>query len=815
MGRSVSPLRFLMSNPPDEVTPVKAPALVALAAGVVLSVLVTAALWHSREKTRRDEVQRIAQDRVDVIRGQVLRSMEALHGVAALFAAKPDISRTEFAKFVGGSLDRQPELQALAWDPRVTDDERAAWEEKARTEGFPGFVFTEEISEGHRVPAGRREIYYPVYYLESLRKNAPAFGFDVGSEPRRRMALLRARDTGEPTATAPIRLAQEPASQQGFIVFQPVYHGPEATVEERRVSLIGFATAVFRIGDLIELTLGRRSGNPVALTVLDQEDGSRLYRQDGLRTESAPSWETFLDVAGRKWTLKFEPTPAFPRSNSDLLPWGALAAGLAVTGLTVAYLLGTARRTADMRREVAVRKAAEAAAESANQAKSEFLANMSHEIRTPMNAILGYSQILSRDDALPSFHRDAVATIISSGGHLLHLIDEILDLSKIDAGRMEMTFSDFDPAGLVRELAAMFQHPCEEKQLGLRVEFSGMSGPVRGDEGKLRQVLINLLGNAVKFTRAGVVGLKVSRTGDDWRFEVTDTGPGVALEMAEKIFDPFQQGADHTKTGGTGLGLAIARRQVELMGGTLDLKSELGKGSVFIVTVKLPASALAREAAAARTISRLSPGSRVRALVVDDIAENRSVLSTMLAQIGCEVVLAEEGRQALEVARVSKPGIVFMDIRLPGADGLQITRRLAEDQPELKLVATSASALARDREECLQAGCDDFVAKPFRAERIYQCLIGLPGVVFEYDEPSPAEDAAATIDLGRVTLPQELSTRLTVAAELHSATVLKNCLADVEALGPAGERLARHLRGFLASYDMKSIQRLIAQIPTA
>ncbi len=807
-----------MSHPPAEFLPVKAPAFIALAAGVALSLLVTGVLWQARQRARQDEVQRIAQDRADVIRGQILRSMEVLHGMAAFFEVDPDISREDFAAFVNGSLARQPELQALAWDPKVTGAERTGWEEKARAEGFAEFTFTEEKAEGHRVPAGERETYFPVYYLESLKKNAPALGFDVGSEPRRKLALERARDSGRPMATAPIRLAQEQGSQQGFIVFQPVYRGPVDTVERRRQSLQGFATAVFRIGDLIELTLGGRRSDPVALTVFDEEDGSRLYRQEGVRKAGVPAWRTPLDVAGRHWTLLFEPTPSFPGLGTDVLPWVSLTTGLVITGLASAYLWNNARRTAAMGREVSVRQAAEALADSANRAKSEFLANMSHEIRTPMNAILGYSQILSRDDALPQFHRDAVATIISSGHHLLHLIDEILDLSKIDAGRMEVTVSDFDLSPLVRELAAMFQHPCEEKQLGLRVDFPAGDVPihVRGDEGKLRQVLINLLGNAVKFTESGLVTLGAAGEGEQWSFSVADTGSGISQEMADRIFEPFQQGQEARRTGGTGLGLAIARRQVELMGGTLTLESIPGRGSVFTAAIALPVVQAPQEVQArVRRVHHLAEGQRLRVLVVDDIPENRSVLSAMLAQVGCEVVLAEDGRQAMEVVRVSKPQIVFMDIRLPGIDGIQVSRRLIEEfsASGLKVVATSASALAQDREECLEAGCDDFVAKPFRAERIYDCLRQLGGVEFDYKEARPAAEPASAFDLGRITLPQELATRMTMAAELHSATVLKNCLADMERLGPAEERLARHLRGFLSSYDMKTIQKLIAQIP--
>lgn len=804
-------------------TPVRAPAYLALVLGVTVSLLLTVMLLQTREDDRQDEVRRLAKDRTEVIRGQILRSMEVLHGIVAFFESRKEISRAEFGTFVGSFLTRQPELQALAWDPRVEGAQRQSWEQRARAEGFREFRFTEEESEGKIVTARPADEYFPVFYLESLQKNAPALGFNVKAEPRRRAALEQARDSGSAQATAPIRLAQEQGSQRGFVVFEPLYQGVPTTVDERRQQLTGFATAVFRIGDLIDLSLAGARDSGVALSLRDAGDGTLLYHQEGARLQGYPTWTTEVDVAGRQWRLLFEPTQGFLSLRSDLMPWITLTGGLVITLLLASYLWKTASQTAvvnqaqkELLAEVSVRKQAEATAEAASRAKSEFLANMSHEIRTPMNAILGYAQILARDAALPRFHRDAVATILNSGDHLLHLIQEILDLSKIDAGRMEVEKTNFDLAALVRELAAMFQHPCEEKQIGFRIEAADLekATPVHGDEGKLRQVLINLLANAVKFTASGRVILRVLPSEKEaWRFEVEDTGIGIPEEAQQRIFEPFQQEAG--ARGGAGLGLAIARRQVEILGGQMGLHSQLGRGSCFHVELTLPTvAAHGVSRASVRELVSLAKGCAVRALVVDDIRENREVLASMLTLIGCEVVLAEHGRQAVEVVQVSRPQIVFMDIRMPQFDGLQATRRILEEfnTTEIKIVATSASALAHERELCLKAGCDDFVAKPFRAERIYGCLRHLLGVDFEYKGELPDADAGESIDLSQITLPEELAARLTMAAELHSATVLKSCLAELEQLGTAGQRLAQHLRGFLASYDMKTIQRIIAQI---
>lgn len=711
-----------------------APALVALLLGLVSSLVVAALLYHAQKHALQEDVQKLAQSRAEVLRVQILRSMEVLHGMVSLTHAAGDVTREEFGKFVVSALARQPELQALAWDPRVSGAERAVWEERLRQEGFADFHFKEEEREGVLVVAGERTEYFPVIYLESLQRNVAALGFDVGSERRRRAALDQARDTGLPAATAPVRLAQEEGEQRGFLVFEPLYEGTPQTIEQRRAALKGFVVAVFRIGDLVEKSLRGAGESGIVLAVIDAAEGGEMYRQAGERAKNLPFYQTTLDVAGRTWTLLFEPTREFRVTRSM---WGALFAllsGFAVTGIATAYFWNNARQTAEVQRshqalqeEITVRKQADEAAARANRAKSEFLANMSHEIRTPMNAILGYTQILTRDDRLHPFQRDAVKTIASSCDHLLHLIDDILDFSKIDAGRMELNETDFDLAALVRELAAMFQQPCEEKRLGLRILGLDTHVPkyLRGDEGKLRQVLINLLGNAVKFTEHGRVVLKVEDTGGDvWRFGVEDTGIGIPEDSHALIFEPFQQGTGAFGRGGTGLGLAIARRQVDLMGGALELRSAAGKGSRFFFSLKLqPAETHAESVRPpAREVERLVPGCKVRALVVDDIADNREVLAAMLTAVGCEVVLAENGRQAIEVVRISRPDIVFMDMRLPEMDGVEATRRIFQEFGEngIKIVATSASALLHEREHYLKAGCDDFVAKPLRAERIYK-----------------------------------------------------------------------------------------------
>jgi signal transduction histidine kinase len=293
-------------------------------------------------------------------------------------------------------------------------------------------------------------------------------------------------------------------------------------------------------------------------------------------------------------------------------------------------------------------------ADAANQAKSAFLANMSHEIRTPMNAILGYAQILLDREVLSDEQQErAVKVIHSSGIHLLGLINDVLDLSKIEAGRMEVEPVDFDLGQLVDGLANMFELRCQQKGLGWRVERKGENWQVHGDGNKLRQVLVNLLGNAVKFTDSREVVLRVEmREGNRCYFEVLDTGPGIDLQQQKTVFEPFQQGASGAHKGGTGLGLSIVRRHVELMGGQMQLESKVGKGTRFFFLITLQSAQGAADVSSRtprQQVVGLAAGYAPQVLIVDDVATNREILAQMLERIGVQVRQADSGAAALAV----------------------------------------------------------------------------------------------------------------------------------------------------------------------
>jgi PAS domain S-box-containing protein len=369
-------------------------------------------------------------------------------------------------------------------------------------------------------------------------------------------------------------------------------------------------------------------------------------------------------------------------------------------------------------------------AEAANRAKSRFLANMSHELRTPLNAVLGYAQLMQIHRAMSAEQSaTAVDTIRKSGEHLLALINDVLDLARIEAGRMELHPAAVDLPQFLQTVADIVGVRARHKGIGLLFETAqDLPRRVQADEHRLRQVLLNLLGNAVKFTASGQVRLRTSGTPDGAQhvrlhFDVVDTGPGIAPEHRESIFMPFEQVGDvGQRAGGTGLGLAISRELVRSMGGEIRVDSQPGAGSVFSFEVRLPMDIAAAAAVQEPQAIRGYVGPRRKVLVVDDIAENRALLSHILTHLGFEVVQASNGEEALQRAESARPDLVLMDSVMPVMDGLEATRRLRR-VPGLRSVpvlALSASASEAEQARSLETGADAFLAKPIVVDRLLE-----------------------------------------------------------------------------------------------
>lgn len=419
-------------------------------------------------------------------------------------------------------------------------------------------------------------------------------------------------------------------------------------------------------------------------------------------------------------------------------------------------------------------KQAKEAADAANQAKSEFLANMSHELRTPLNVILGLTQLLNRDPTLSTDHQKYLATISTSGEHLLGLINDVLEMSKIEAGRLNFHETTCNLSHLIASLNEMLQLRATSKGLQLHFECSPDLPPaIKTDAGKLRQILINLLGNAIKFTQQGAVTLRVKAfkpeasilndhsfplatpTGPQANksitlyFEVEDTGPGISPDELKQLFKPFQQ----TQTGlrateGTGLGLAISQKYAQVLGGGIIARSQVGQGSVFSFYISAATTEVANQPSVnivGKVIGLAPQQPTYRILIAEDNPANRFVLLSLLSKVGFEIQEATNGQEAIDLWQSWKPDLIFMDIHMPTLSGYEATRqirawesqRLDASASATKILALTASVFEAQREEMLTGGCDDFIRKPFRVQEIFEKLATHLGVEYAYEETPP------------------------------------------------------------------------------
>ncbi|MCU7906369.1 MAG: response regulator [Candidatus Thiodiazotropha sp. (ex Epidulcina cf. delphinae)] len=461
-------------------------------------------------------------------------------------------------------------------------------------------------------------------------------------------------------------------------------------------------------------------------------------------------------------------------------------------------------------------------AETANRSKSLFLANMSHELRTPMNAILGFVQLMQQDQSLTQGQKNDLITINHSGQHLLALINDVLEISRIESGRLSLEPRVFNLPALLVSVEEMIRVRAAKEGLVLRIELAeGLPDYVEGDERRLRQVLINLLGNGVKYTQSGWVVMRVRLDNGSapafMHFEVEDSGPGINENDRQHIFEPFFQTQEGAAKGeGTGLGLTISREYVALMGGELLLETHPDQGSLFHFSVPLQVVAAPTliVSTGGRRVIGLQPGQRsFRVLIAEDSRDNRQLLRRILEDIGLTVKEASDGRQAVELFEQWRPHFIWMDMRMPGMDGYQASQ-LIKAHPagnQTVVVALTASVFEEDRTKVLAAGCDDFIRKPAMPAVIYEALERHLGLRFRYaDEEEEPKSAMTNEDLAQSMsrLPTDLRKALRDRVLALDPYELERSIEEIRAVDPS---LAMTLKPLLKEYRFEEILSMLAE----
>ena len=721
---------------------------------ILVVLIVTGFVNTSKLENRQQqaEIQGIGQNIAFLLQERFNAYNETLSALRRLVELNPDMSFRQFDYFTQEILKESQGIAGLSYNSFVRDRDRPLFEQ-TKSENAPGkpFRITELNAQGELTVASKRPEYIVVTYITPLENNRKAVGYDIYSNPIRAEAIDRARHSGRPAATGMINLVQDQQNKAGILVLHPAYrqnfdrNGPEHPPE-----FTGFVVGALKIPDMVNSAVGNVAAPGIVFQLRDStgQPGNQFLFSSapGIALNTNIDWQTTLMMADRNWELIIFPDADWLHAHRPWQAWALSFAGLLVASMLQLLMLITTGRTmliqqtvdqqtAQLRANSEALRQAMVAAESANLAKSQFLATMSHEIRTPLYGVLGMAYLLQMPGIKDSERVDYARVITTSGNNLLTILNDILDLSKIEAGQIKLENRVFDPEQLMLEAAALYAESANMKGLALDVSWHGKprmqycSDPLR-----ISQMLANLVNNAIKFTPQGFVHIEARELGNApaetmLEFMVTDSGIGIPADKHDRLFKPFSQ-VDASTTrqyGGTGLGLSIVHNLAGLLGGCAGFESQEGKGTRIWFRIRAnPASAddasnlaisdanMSGEVA----VRKPSPESRV-ILVVEDNAISRTVIVSLLENQGFHCKVVANGQEAVNAVMQEgiQLGLVLMDCEMPVMNGYQATEKIRRWEREsgkkhLPIIALTANAFEDNRQRCLAAGMDDFLAKP-------------------------------------------------------------------------------------------------------
>lgn len=733
---------------------------------LVLGLILTAILAYYAKKYHDEDIkQQLEIGAVDMkfrIQSMLSSHMQFSRSCSSFFMSSDSVTKDDWKGFVEKSkiTENLSGFQGISYVMIVS---------KNQLQNHIG-RFKDVISNDYTVfPSSIEEVYTPIVYIEPLQdRNIKALGFNISTNPIMRKAIEKARDSNKTILTDRVTLVQEgtPETSTGFVMYSPIYEKnlPVNTIDERRVAIKGWAASSFRMINFMKSILDQPNSdvhNQLHLKIYDGEnissesllyDNKNNLNKNGVEF-AANSLLLPIDLNGKKWTLQFTQLKVTP--NFVSMPFIVLIGGIVISFL-LSFLMYSLFNTALFAKRIAKKltidllnknnelvtinellneshselKIAKEIAEVSNRLKSAFLANMSHEIRTPMNAILGFSELLEQPELPGEKQKKYLEIIKKSGVRLLTVINDIIDISKVESGQMEVLISEINIVEQIKEVHALFNTEVIRKGISLIINnsLSTSESIIKSDGHKINAILVNLVKNAIKYCDEGTIEIGVSKTASNYEFYVKDTGIGIDKNRQKAIFDRFVQAdiEDVKALQGSGLGLSISKAYVEMLGGEIWVESEPGNGAIFYFTIPGEIK-IAEDKASVQNVIAINNTenliNKLKVLVVEDDESSEIFISHVIEELSKEILIARNGAAAVEICRKNPDiDLVLMDVKMPVMDGYEATTIIREFNKDVIIIAQTAFALLGNKEKLIAVGCNDYIAKPIDKDELIEMI---------------------------------------------------------------------------------------------